>query len=487
MLESSIGRVGGARLRAARISLVPLPVIPFLVASGTTGGRIMPARAPGELRPIHRRQPEHCQDHPPVRRVARRRRNGGRMKAAKIRELADVYRRGLLEDILPFWTTHAVDRECGGFTTCLDRDGSLLDTDKGVWQQCRFAWMMGELYNTVERRPEWLNLARHGIDFITRFCFDPADGRMWFHLTREGRPIRKRRYAFSESFACIAYGEYAKATGSGEFADRARQVFLDFVGHNTIPGRMAPKFTDTRPTKGLGFPMITIVSAQELRDSIGLPEAGAWIDRCIDEIRRDFVKDDIECVMEVVGPKGETYDHFDGRTLLPGHSIEAAWFIMREGQHRGDNSLVELGCRMLGYMWQRGWDKKHGGMLYFTDVDGKPVQEYWHDMKFWWTHNETIIATLMAHALTGEAIWEKRHAMVHKWAYSHFPDRKYGEWYGYLHRDGSVSVPLKGNLWKGCFHLPRMQLVCWKLLEQMQAQAPKEDTANGAPRKRSCK
>ena len=49
---------------------------------------------------------------------------------------------------------------------------------------------------------------------------------------------------------------------------------------------------------------------------------------------------------------------------------------------------------------------------------------------------------------------------------SRFADEEHGEWYGYLHRDGRVSVPLKGNLWKGPFHLPRMQLVCWKLIEE---------------------
>ena len=386
------------------------------------------------------------------------------MTPERIAELTDVYRRGLLEDVVPFWIEHAVDREHGGFTVALDRDGSVLDTDKAVWPQCRFTWLLGELYNNVEPRDEWLALARHGIDFITKHCFDPADGRMWFCLTEDGRPIRKRRYAFGESFACIAYGEYAKAAGSDEAAQKARQVFKNFTDHYTILGRIPPKFTDTRPTKGLGFPMIAIVTAQELRDSIGLDDADAWIDRCIDEIRRDFVKDDIECVMETVGPDGEIIDHFDGRLLNPGHAIEGAWFIMREGRRRDDADLIALGVRMLDYMWRRGWDDEFGGLFCCRDVHGRPVQEYWHDMKFWWPHNEAIIATLLAHALTGDDVWAGRHAEVHDWTHAHFPDPEYGEWYGYLHRDGGVSVPLKGNLWKGPFHIPRMQLVCLDIL-----------------------
>ncbi|MGI9457118.1 MAG: AGE family epimerase/isomerase, partial [Aeoliella sp.] len=352
-----------------------------------------------------------------------------------------------------------------GFTMALDRDGTLLDTDKGVWQQCRFTWLLGELYNNVERRDEWLELAQHGADFIDRHCFDPADGRMWFHVTRDGRPIRKRRYAFSESFAAIAYGELAQALGSEEYAEKARLTFRRFIDHNLDPQGVEPKFTDVRPARGIGFPMITINTAQQLRDSIGLTDADEWIDRSIDDIRRLHLKQDIECVMETVGPLGEIIDHFDGRTLNPGHAIEGAWFIMHEGQHRDDQGLIDLGRQMLDWMWARGWDKEYGGLLYFTDVYRLPVQEYWHDMKFWWPHNEAIIATLMAHLLTGEDRYAQWHQQIHNWSYEHFPDREQGEWYGYLHRDGRVSVPLKGNLWKGPFHLPRMQLVCWKLLE----------------------
>ncbi|MCA9054641.1 MAG: AGE family epimerase/isomerase, partial [Planctomycetaceae bacterium] len=380
--------------------------------------------------------------------------------------LRDVYRDGLLGDVVPFWTRHGVDRERGGFCTCLDRDGTIVDTDKGIWQQGRMAWLFGELYNTVEPRPEWLELCRQGLAFLDQYGYDPIDGRMWFHVTHEGRPIRKRRDAFSESFAAIAYGELARATGSDEAAARARQTFQRFLDHNLNPRGVQPKFTDTRPTQSLGFPMITIAAAQELRDSIGLETVDDWIDRSLESIRKHFVHESLEAVLETVGPAGEVYDHFDGRTLNPGHAIEAAWFILREGEHRDDRELVALGCRMLDWMWRRGWDAEHGGMLYFVDLHGGPVQEYWHDMKFWWPQNETIIATLLAYALTGDAKYATWHQQVHDWAYAHFPDVDHGEWFGYLHRDGRRSNTLKGSLWKGAFHLPRMQLECWRILER---------------------
>ena len=171
--------------------------------------------------------------------------------------------------------------------------------------------------------------------------------------------------------------------------------------------------------------------------------------------------------METVGVNGEILDHFDGRLLNPGHAIEGAWFIMAEGKRRNDAGLIQAGCQMLDWMWERGWDKEHGGILYFTDVRGLPVQEYWQDMKFWWPQCEAIIATLMAYQLTGDPKYARWHSMIHEWTYAHFPDPDYPEWFGYLHRDGSISSTLKGNLWKGPFHLPRMQLLCWRILEEM--------------------
>ncbi len=379
-------------------------------------------------------------------------------------ELVATYRNGLLEDTMPFWLDHCVDHQHGGFTMALDRTGQVVDTDKGVWQQGRFTWLLGELYNNLEARDEWLTLARHGAEFLLQHCFDASDGRMWFHVTQDGKPIRKRRYAFSESFAAIAFAELAKATGETAYAEHAVKTFHRFVQHNLDPVDTPKKFTDHRQTRSIGFPMIAIATAQELRESIDFADANQWIDRSIETIQRFHLKPELNCVMETVGQQGEVIDHFDGRTLNPGHAIEGAWFLMREGAHRNDSTLIEMGCQMLDWMWQRGWDSDYGGILYFTDLHGHAVQEYWHDMKFWWPQCEAIIATLLAFRLTGRQKYADWHQQIHQWAYQHFPDSEHGEWFGYLDRTGRVTSTLKGNLWKGPFHLPRMQHICTTIL-----------------------
>ena len=374
------------------------------------------------------------------------------------------YREGLLADTLPYWFPRCLDTVHGGYLHCRDADGTLIDTDKSVWAQGRMAWTLLELFNRFEKRPEWLHWAESGLGFLERHAFD-ADGRMHFHLAADGTPLRKRRYAYSESFASIAWAAHARATGNSRSARRALDLFDLFTKWNFTPGLMPPKHTGARPAIGLGPRMITIVTAQELRANLGdNPLLTGWIDRCVDEIASLFVKHDRRAVMETVAPDGSIIDHFDGRLLNPGHAIEGAWFILREAEARGDSSMVRLGCDMVDYAWERGWDSEHGGLFYFRDIDNKPVSEYWHDMKFWWPHNEAVIATLMAWQSTRNPKYARWHAMVHEWSHGHFADPAHGEWYGYLHRDGRISNTIKGNLWKSCFHHPRMQFWCWQRL-----------------------
>jgi N-acylglucosamine 2-epimerase len=381
-------------------------------------------------------------------------------------DLKNFYQHQLLNDTLPFWFPRSFDKEFGGFLLMRDKDGSLIDDDKAVWIQGRATWLLSTLYNTVEKKQEWLDGAKLGYNFLNKYCFD-TDGQMFFHVTRDGQPVRKRRYFFSETFYVIAAAAYAKASGDKQAAADARKMFGTCIEYASGQKKLAAKFTDVRKAKGIGVPMIMINTAQQLRDTIGDERCDEWIEKWIKEIEIFFVKDNIQCVMEQVAPDGSIINHVDGRTLNPGHAIEGAWFILYEAMHRNnDPHLISLGCKMLDYMWYRGWDKEHGGILYFRDVYNKPVQEYWQDMKFWWPQNETIIATLLAFLITGDQKYADWHKMVHDYAYQYFHDKENGEWFGYLHKDGTIAQTAKGNLFKGPFHLPRQEWFCFLMLSE---------------------
>ncbi len=392
--------------------------------------------------------------------------------AEDLDKLRKFYRDGLLEDTIPFWLRHGLDHEYGGLLSGLDRDGSLIDSDKSAWLQGRAAWTFATLFNTVERRDDWLQASRLCLDFL-RDHFRSADGKLYFTTTRDGRPLRMRRYSFAECFASMGSAAYAKATGEARAAGEAVAFFERFLHEAVEPGAAPAKVNPaTRPMRSLGVPMMTIVTAQELRAALGDRQAAGrscseWIDRAVADIERYHYKPDAGVLMETVGRDGEILDHFDGRTLNPGHAIECAWFLLHEAKTRGNDSrLLCLGLAILDCMWERGWDREHGGLLSFTDVHGLPVQEYHAEMKFWWPHNEAVIATLLAWQLTGDSKYAAWHALVHDWSHRVFADPEHGEWFGYATREGRITTRLKGNTFKGPFHLPRMQLYGWRLLEE---------------------
>ena len=391
-------------------------------------------------------------------------------KKTYLRHWAELYRSDLVNNIMPFWLEHGLDRVNGGVYTCLDRKGTLMDPTKSVWFQGRFAFICAHAYCEVEQRPEYLEAARLTLEFIEKHCFDER-GRMYFEVMADGTPLRMRRYMFSESFAAIAMAEYARATGDKHWADRALEIFLSMRRFMDDPAMLPPKYLPAQECQGHSITMIFINVALRLKKVIDHPELDAQIDKSIDALRRYFIHPEYKALLETVGPNGEFIDTCGGRTINPGHCIETAWFLLDVAAHRGGDKAVEdLALQIFDWSWQWGWDEQYGGIINFRDCKGFPNQDYSQDMKFWWPQCETIIATLYAYLTTGEERYLEQHRRISEWPYGHFPDHEYGEWYGYLHRDGTVAQDAKGNIFKGPFHIPRLMItgynLCQRLLEK---------------------
>lgn len=382
---------------------------------------------------------------------------------------AEKYKEDLTENIMPFWLKNGLDREHGGIYTCLNRDGSLMDTTKSVWFQGRFAFTCSFAYNQVAQNQEWLDAAKSTLDFIEKYCFD-ENRRMYFEVTADGTPLRLRRYVFSESFAAIAMAEYAAATGDAEYARKALAVFKNMRRFLNTPGILEPKYLPTLQSQGHSITMIMINVASCIKKVIEDPELDIQIDESVHALRTYFMHPEFKALLETVGPNGEFIDTLSGRTINPGHCIETAWFLFDVAEARGgDKELTDLALTILDWSWDWGWDEQYGGIINFRDCKNLPSQDYAQDMKFWWPQTEAIIATLYAYKLTGNERYLKMHRMISDWTYAHFPDSEYGEWYGYLHRDGSVAQPAKGNLFKGPFHIPRMMTKAYTLCQEILA------------------
>ncbi len=387
-------------------------------------------------------------------------------------KLAERYRSELFDNVVPFWLDKSQDHEYGGYFTCLDRKGDIFDTDKFIWLQGREVWFFSMLCNRVEKRPEWLECAVQGGEFLRRYGHD-GNYNWYFALTREGKPLVEPYNIFSYTFAAMAFAQLSLATGNDEYAEIARKTFDRILERRDNPKGRWNKQTDVRPLKGFSLSMILCNLALEIEHLIDPAILQQTMDECLHEVMDVFYRPELGLLVENVAPDGSLSDSFDGRLINPGHGIEATWFIMDLGRRLSRPDLISKAVQIALRTADYGWDKQYGGIFYFMDRKGAPQQQLEWDQKLWWVHIETMIAMLKGYALTGsqEALdWFLR---VDDYAWSHFKDTEYPEWFGYLNRRGEVLLPLKGGKWKGCFHVPRGLFQCWRLLEELAVRSDK--------------
>lgn len=368
------------------------------------------------------------------------------------------YRKDLIDNILPFWLKDAVDYKNGGIYTCLDREGNIYGTDKSVWFQGRALWVFAKAYNLIDKNPEYLKAAENIYSFFPK-CTD-TDGRMFFTVTEDGRELQKRRYYFSETFAAIGCAELYKATGRKEVLESAEKYFQ--VAYECFTGvrKNQPKINPANlDSKALSPVMIMLATAQVMRSIDGLWDKYNKIaSECLEEILHGgFLKKD--ALLESVNTKGEFVDTPNGRIVNPGHSLEAAWFIMAEGIVTGNEEAINVAKDIIDFTLPLGWDEKNGGIIAFTDLKGKPPVQLEWDMKLWWPQCEAMIALRLAYLQFGDEKYNTFYNKVKEYCEKYFCDDECGEWYGYLHYDNTVSNTLKGNIFKGPFHIPRLYMI----------------------------
>lgn len=383
------------------------------------------------------------------------------------KKLAEQYKSELLDKVIPFWLEKSQDKEFGGYFTCLDRDGSVYDTDKFIWLQGREVWMFATLYNKVEKRQEWLDCAIQGAEFLKKYGHD-GNLNWYFSLDREGNPLVEPYNIFSYTFAVIAFGQLSIATGNAEYADIAKRTFDIVLSKVDNPkGKWNKAAAGARQLKSFALPMILCNVALEIEPLLEPDFLKRTIDTCIHEVMDVFYRPELGLIVEHLDTDGNLVDCFDGRLLNPGHAIEAMWFIMDLDKRLNRPELIEKAVRIALNEAEYGWDKEHGGIFYFMDRLGHPCQQLEWDQKLWWVHIETLITMLKGYQLTGNEECLKWFERVHEYTWSHFTDAEYPEWYGYLNRQGEVLLPLKGGKWKGCFHVPRGLFQCWQILETL--------------------
>jgi len=381
------------------------------------------------------------------------------------KKLRDIYQETLFNNFVPWWEKHSIDKEFGGYLTRLERDGTPYSYDKDMWMTGREVWMFSHIYNNYKQERQWGDYAKHGLDFMLKYAFKD-DGKMYFRLNRKGEPLSNVLSLYTEVFASIAMAEYCKIEPNDELKQQAMIMY----------DRIMKRLGQPSDTPLLGYPLnaeFHLHAHDMVRLTVAWVYNDIWPSKKFEDditlswqsvIERHW-KPEYKVLFENVAMDGSLMlDLPEGRMFHPGHAIESAWMMMEVAEKISNEELMSTSIDILLASLEHGWDNEFGGLRYVTNFDWTPPHNLEADMKLWWPHGESLYALLFAWAKTGRSDLEDWYNRVHDYTFSHFPDTEYGEWFGYLNRDGSPVWTAKANGWKGFFHLPRIFFRSYQLL-----------------------
>ncbi|OGV64798.1 MAG: hypothetical protein A2283_04035 [Lentisphaerae bacterium RIFOXYA12_FULL_48_11] len=380
--------------------------------------------------------------------------------------LLDQYRSELLESVVPFWMKHGIDWENGGICTCLSDEGKVLSQDKYMWSQLRAIWTFSALYNKIERRKEWLDIAQHIFEFARKYGRD-EHGHWIFSVSKDGKPLKGATSIYADGFAINGFTELAKANGNQEAIRLARETYTNVRERLSHPGSYPTEPLPIPPgAKAHGISMIFGMIFHELGQYLNdrqIIQAG--LDHA-DQVMTVFRRPERKRLYEFVKLDNTLFDTPPGRTIVPGHAIEAMWFMIHIYRQTHNQERIRQAVDCIRWNIELGWDAEHGGILLARDAEGSFWADKWNT-KIWWPHTEALYALLLSYSITREPWcmeWFKR---VHDYSFSHFPVSHYGEWFQRFDRYGKKINNISAMPVKDPFHLARSLINCIGVLKQL--------------------
>ncbi|WP_128545394.1 AGE family epimerase/isomerase [Larkinella soli] len=381
-------------------------------------------------------------------------------------KLAAQYQEALFRTILPFWITHSRDLTCGGYYNALTDQGVVFDTDKLVALQAQQVWGFSFLHHQVDAIPEWLSLARHGVDFLLKHGRQP-DGRWLDTVDRRGRPVTPARTVVPDCSAVMAFARFFRCSGDEEHALTAQQTLhrLLEVRQNQRE-RWEAELGGFRQFKHLSEPMMVLKAVIECQSLLSPEFFKQTLETVIAEIQNEFYDKRINLLRENVLPEGAFCDCTTGRRLHGGYVFETAGYLLEAAELTGNRRLAQQAVQMALHLAEICWDEPSGGFIQYADLKDRPgIYSEW-DRKIWWTHTEALSVFVRGYHHTRMNDCLKWFQKVHSYTWQHFPDKDYKEWFGILDRKNEPVLTSKATPQKGCYHLIKGLHDTWKGLEQ---------------------
>ncbi len=383
----------------------------------------------------------------------------------------DIYKNTLLNEVIPYWMRNAID-ESGAINNCLSEDGTVLSKERYIWSQGRALWTFSAMYNRVERKQEYLDIATGLFNYLLHIPRNEDNS--WNYLYDEDDNLIEGSISiYVDGFVLAGMTEYYIATNDERAKKTAIEIYEETIRRIKTPGSYSvDPYLIPAGMKTHGVNMVFSFFYTNLARAIGREDIRKEGYKLAVEVLESFYVKEKNAVLEFVNLDGSFSDTPEGRTCVPGHVIECMWFLINIFEETGETDKIEKCCKLIRRHIELAMDEKSGGLRLAIDIDGKePV--FWNKPTYkpWWVQVETLVATAYAYKHTRDEWFMDIHKKVKDYAFSNYPNG-YGDWYNWLDCDGNpgetAALPVKDP-----FHLPRGLIYLMDIFKELDAECEK--------------
>ena len=336
----------------------------------------------------------------------------------KLEELQKRYHSDLFDKFIPNMDKYVIDHELGGFMCSVEiESGKMTSTDKRSWYEGRGMWTYSFLYNNLDKKPEYLEIARKSKDFILKS--KPKDNKFWPAAfskegnlqSKEGKPQSEDEGdIYSSLFVAEGLAEFAKASGESQYLDLAKNILFscldrydspDYVYDVAYLSKDAPKVPAPRV---LGHWMVFLRAATQLLENAPDPKVEKLAHRCVDAILNFHLNPEYNLVNELLNHDLSRPDNEFNQFSYTGHGIETIWMVLFEAARRKDKAMFDRTVEVFKRHVTVAKDSVYGG--YFRSLDHVD-NNTWKVDKVLWLQEEVLIGSLFIAEHTGN-LWAKQ-------------------------------------------------------------------------------
>jgi len=381
----------------------------------------------------------------------------------------------LLENILPFWIEHAVDKERGGFygeisnTLVVDRDAP-----RGALLTARILWTYAAAYKRY-RAPEYLEMARWAYDDLLGRFWDETHGGLYWMVGADKTLLRPRKQIYGQAFGIYGLAEYYSATGEPGALEKAISIFRLMEEHSHDPeygGYFEAYTRDWQLESDLRLSDVDMNALKSMNTHLHVMEAYTNLLRVWDSAElRARQAENVDIMMHrIVSPTTfHTLLFFDeawnshSNHISYGHDIETNWLLVESAEILGDEHRIAeakaLAVKMAQAIYDEGLDAE-GGLVNDGDASGVTNPNF-----EWWPQAEAAAGFLNAYQLSEQPHFLQ--AALRSWDFieTYFIDRQHGEWFRHVTKDHVVDrSAAKVSFWKCPYHNGR---ACMELIDRL--------------------